>query len=407
MTTNENTSVARSSSLGGKAYLALGILLVAACLRAAITAVGPLIGDIRLSTGLSNTLVGMLTTLPLIAFAILSPLAPRVARRYGIEAILLASLIALTVGIIVRSLPTAAALFVGTAVLGSAIAFGNVLLPGLIKRDFSHRVGVMTGAYSVSMNGWAALASGVSVPLAHGLGFGWQGALGCWALLSLIALVLWVPQAFAKRRANAGQSAVGASSGGLWRSRLAWQVTLFMGLQSLGFYVSITWLPEVLHDRGLTIAQAGWLLSLMQFVSLPTTFAVPVLAGRRASQRGLAVIITLLCLIGYTGLLSSRGALVPLWIVLLGLGQGGSISLALTLFALRSRNAQQAAELSGMAQSLGYLLAAVGPTLLGYLHDATRDWTIPIVILIAVTVIQLFAGLGAGRNAYVSSGSGA
>ncbi|MCS7458618.1 MFS transporter [Paenibacillus doosanensis] len=381
----------------GSLLLMFGVILIASNLRASITVVGPLTASIRADTGLSNVLASLLTALPLIAFALLSPLAPGIARRIGMEKTLFISMAALTAGIVIRSLPSAAALFAGTAVLGASIAIGNVLLPGLIKRDFPGKVGLMTGLYSMSMSLWASLSSGISVPVANGLGLGWRGSLGCWAILAAAGLILWLPQL----KASGAAAAVikRARTGSLWKSSLAWQVTLFMGLQSLAFYVTIAWLPAILHDRGMSTGAAGWMLSLMQFVSLPASFIMPVLAGRRSSQRGLIVFTALVALLGYCGLLlSTSTSLAPLWIILIGIAQGASISLSLALFALRASSAAQAAELSGMAQSFGYLLAAVGPILFGYLHDLTQSWTAPLLVLVVSTTLFLLIGLGAGRS---------
>nr|WP_200760981.1 MFS transporter [Effusibacillus dendaii] len=379
--------------------LIVGIVLVASNLRASLTTVGPLIGAIVSDTGLSNALAGLLTTLPLIAFAVLSLLAPKIARLFGMEYTLLASLIVLTAGIILRSLPSVVALFIGTGVLGLAIAVGNVLLPSLVKREFPNCVGLMTGVYSMSMNIWGAIASGVSVPIAQGFSLGWRRTLMCWAIFSAVAVIVWFPQLRFRHQPSPYSGAKGRE---LWGSRLAWQVTLFMGLQSLGFYAAVAWIPEMLHDRGISISTAGWMLSLMQFVSLPVTFIIPVLAGRLSNQRGLVTIIALLYLVGYAGLLMGGTRWISLWIILIGIGQGASISLALTFISLRASNADQAAELSGMAQSIGYLLAAVGPVLFGFLHDLTHAWTISILLLMLASVFQLIVGLGAGRNAQIA-----
>ncbi|HEY9576879.1 MAG TPA: MFS transporter, partial [Pseudobacillus sp.] len=241
------------------AILVAGIMVIGANLRAPLTAVGPLVPAIRDSLGITNAIAGTITTLPLLAFAFLSPFAPKISRRFGIELTLFAALIALAVGIVLRSSGGIAALFAGTVILGLAIALGNVLLPGFIKQHFAKRLGVMTGIYSASMNLCGAIASGLSVPLASGAGFGWAGALGVWGGLALIAIFFWLPQL---RRKN--QTAVpGGNRPGsrLWHPRLAWQVTLFMGLQSLIFYVVITWLPDILQQKGMDASSAGWMLS--------------------------------------------------------------------------------------------------------------------------------------------------
>jgi MFS transporter, CP family, cyanate transporter len=392
----ENITVVRSRA--ATFLLITGILLVAANLRAALTGLGPLVGAIHAQTHLSNTVTGMLTALPLLAFAFLSPLTPGIARRIGMENALLASLVLLTAGILLRSAPSVLLLFAGTVVIGLAIAIGNVLLPSLIKRDFPGQVGPLTGAYSVSMNVFGALASGVSVPLSAGAGLGWRGSLACWAVLAGLAVLCWLP--LLRSPETAGMA---GGTGAIWRSGLAWQVTLFMGLQSFLFYINATWLPEILHERGMSVEASGWMLSAMQFVSLPVSFVVPILAARRPNQKGFVAVTVAFHLIAYFGLLSGNTSLTWLWIICIGIAMGASISLALAFFGFRTQNSRQAAELSGMAQSVGYLLASIGPILFGFLHDATHSWALSLTTLIIVSVLLLAAGLGAGRNAFVRS----
>ena len=374
--------------------LVLAIVLLAANLRPALTSVAPLIGQIRTDTGISNGVAGLLTGLPLLAFAGLSPIAPRLARRFGMEWVLLASLLVLASGILLRSAGAVAALFLGTAILGAAIAVGNVLLPSLVKREFPERTGLMTSMYS-------AIAAGASFPIAERAGIGWRGSLALWALLALVAAVAWFPQIRSSDPANAS---TGTSRGvtGLWSSVLAWQVTLFMGLQSLAYYVTLTWLPEILQEQvGMSAAQAGWMLGLAQVVVIPAMFLTPVLADRRPSQYGVVVAAVTLSGAGTLGLLVDASTATALWVVLLGLGQGACFSLALTFFALRAPDSEHAAALSGMAQSVGYLLAAGGPFLFGVLRDATHAWTVPLALLFAVALCLLITGLGSARDAHV------
>jgi CP family cyanate transporter-like MFS transporter len=381
--------------------LVLGILLLAANLRPALTAVAPLIAQIRTDTGVSNGVAGLLTTLPLLAFGVLSPIAPRLARRFGMERTLLASLLVLVAGILLRSAGWMAALFVGTVVLGAAIAVGNVLLPGLVKREFPGRAGLMTSVYSTALAISATLAAGVSVPITHQAGIGWRASLALWALPALLAAVGWLPQLRRRDRPTDAQTSHGVD--GLWRSSLAWQVTLFMGLQSLAYYVTLTWLPEILREEGMSLARAGWMLALAQAVGIVSMFFAPVIAGRWPSQRGVVAAAVTMSGAGTLGLLVAGSTASTLWVVLLGLGQGACFSLALTFFALRAPDPRHAAALSGMAQSIGYLLAAGGPALFGVLRDATHAWKIPLALLLAVTVCLLISGLGAARNAHVGA----
>jgi len=379
----------------------LGIVLLAANLRPALTGVAPLIGQIRADTGISNGVAGLLTTLPLLAFALLSPIAPRVARRFGMERALLASLLVLAAGILLRGAGAVAALLSGTAILGAAIAVGNVLLPGLVKREFPERAGLMTSVYSASLGISAALAAGVSIPLAQLAGIGWRGALAVWALPALLAGVAWLPQLGRNDRPADPSARNAPAVNDLWRSPLAWQVTLFMGLQSLAYYVTLTWLPEILQAEGMSASRAGWMLGLSQAVAIVTMFLAPMIAERRPSQRGVVAVAVGASGVGVLGLLVAGYAASAVWVVLLGLGQGASFSLALTFFALRASDPGHAAALSGMAQSVGYLLAAGGPLLFGVLRDATGSWKVPLALLLTVTACLLIAGLGAARDAHV------
>jgi MFS transporter, CP family, cyanate transporter len=383
--------------------LILGIVLLAANLRPALTSVAPLIGQIRADTGMSNGVAGLLTTLPLLAFGLLSPVAPRVARRFGMERVLLASLFVLVAGILLRWAGAVAVLFLGTVVLGAAIAVANVLLPSLVKREFPERAGLMTSVYSTSLGISAAFAAGVSVPLAQLAGIGWRGALAVWAVPAFLAGVAWLPQL--GRSDHPADPSPRSSPGvrDLWRSPLAWQVTLFMGLQSLAYYVTLTWLPEILQEEGMGVARAGWMLGLSQAVAIVTMFLAPMIAGWRSSQRGVVVVAVGTSGVGVLGLLVAGSTASTLWVVLLGLGQGASFSLALTFFALRSPDPGHAAALSAMAQSVGYLLAAGGPSLFGVLRDVTGTWKVPLALLLTVTVFLLIAGIGAARDAHVGT----
>lgn len=390
----------RLQTRAGFSMLLIGIILVAANLRAPITAVGPIIGEIRNTMGISNTLAGALTTLPLLAFALLSPFAARIARKIGIEYTLLAGMIVLTIGILIRSISGVGMLFLGTLLVGLAISVCNVLVPSLVKREYPERIGVMTGIYAVSMNLCGAIASGISIPITRGLGLGWGSALGCWALLSFVAILIWLPQI--RHRRHISIPPANKKGAYLWRSRLAWSVTIYMGSQSLVFYMLVAWLPEILQQRGMSIETAGWMLSLLQFIILPLTFVVPVLASRFSNQRKLVVAAGISLILGCLGLLSGNLSLIVLWMILLGVGVGAAFSLAMMFFVLRTRDSQQAAELSGMAQAVGYLMAATGPTLFGLLHDVTNGWTLPLIFLLVSAIMLMIAGYG-GASGYVTS----
>ncbi|WP_232662622.1 MFS transporter [Pseudonocardia sp. TRM90224] len=382
-------------SRSGRALLVWGLLVVAANLRASLTGVGPLLDQVQADLALAPAAAGLLNTVPLLAFAAISPMVPRLAARWGPERLLGGALVVLALGIAVRWVPTTAGLFGGTVLIGGGIAVGNVILPSLIKRDFPTRVGLLTSAYATVMGGVAAVASGVAVPVSQVAPGGWSTALGGWVVFALVAVVLWLPQV-----RNAPRPATAAAHGHRlpWASPLAWAVTAFMGLQSLGFYVVVTWLPQVLQDSGVSAAAAGWLLFVFQAVAVATSLAVPAVLRWARDQRLLAAVSSAILLAGYLGLLVAPGWAL-LWSVVLGLGGGACLVLALAFLSLRAHDAATAGALSAMAQSIGYLLAAVGPVVFGLLHTVSAGWQAPILLMCVAATGQVIVATVAGRGA--------
>lgn len=374
--------------------LIAGIILIAFNLRPGLAAVGPLIGEIRLDTGLSNTMLGFLTTLPLLAFGVVSMFTSLFTRRWGFEVTLAGALLLLTAGTLLRVISSTAALFGGTLLIGVGIAFGNVLLPSLIKRDFPQKTGVMTSLYSSVLGLGATLAAGVSIPLAQPLG--WRWSLGAWALPAGVALLIWLPQ-LKFRTIPRHSRKFTESLKKLGNSSLAWQVALFMGLQSLAFYVMLAWLPEILQSRGMGAAQAGWMLSLSQGTGVLGTLIIPAWAEKFKQQDKIIWILSGLELVSLIGLIIPSAPLLGLWVSLIGFSLGGSFGLALLFIVLRTADTETATELSGLAQSIGYLLAATGPALFGLLHDISNQWTMPLIMLIGVLIAKLWFGLGAAK----------
>ncbi|PDN25505.1 MFS transporter [Salmonella enterica] len=382
------------------ALLIAGILMIATTLRVTFTGAAPLLETIRSDYGLSTAQTGLLTTLPLLAFALVSPLAAGIARRFGMERSLFAAMLLICAGIALRSLPSAALLFAGTAIIGCGIALGNVLLPGLIKRDFSQHVARLTGAYSLTMGAAAALGSALVVPLAlHG--FGWRGALLMLMLFPLLAFLIWLPQWRTTRSANLSSSRA-LHERGIWRSPLSWQVTLFLGLNSLIYYVIIGWLPTILISHGYSEAQAGSLHGLLQLATAAPGLAIPLILHRFNDQRWIAALVSLLCAVGAAGLWFVPGQAI-IWTLLFGFGSGATMILGLTFIGLRASSAHQAAALSGMAQSVGYLLAACGPPVMGKLHDASGSWYLPLSGVTVLAIIMAIFGLYAGRDREIAS----
>jgi CP family cyanate transporter-like MFS transporter len=376
--------------------LLLGIIMIATNLRAPITSVGPLVGTITNSLNLTGAQAGLITTLPLIAFAIISPIAPKLARKFGTETTILGALILIILGLSIRYLPSISTLFLGTAILGCGIAIGNVLIPSIVKQEFQNQSGLITGIYSVSMNLTGAIASGVSIPLIEKLGWTWNQAFSLWIILAALALLAWLPQL--KNKKATPEVNVVDTNNSIWHSSLAWSVSLFMGIQSFIFYVLVAWLPEMLISQGIPSSKSGGMLSLLQLTLLPTTFIIPIIAEKRPNQKSLVVISFTLFTLGISGLMFSSLAVISLSIIAIGIAGGIAFSLSMMFFNLRTSTPKEAADLSGMAQSIGYILAAVGPFLFGLLHDLTNNWQSSLFLLIGMTIILLFVGLNAGSS---------
>jgi len=370
----------------------LSVVAIAFNMRTAIGEIPPVLEDL----GLSSAAQSILATVPVVCFGLAAPATPVLRARFGEERGLLAVLALLLVGVLVRAAwPSAGGLFPGTVVVGCAIAVMNVLVPSLVRRRFPGHVGLMTGVYSTALIVGGSLAAATTVPLRDAADGSLHLALGIWAIPIVVALVVWLPQ----RRHRAlppvagGREAIRA----LGRSRVAWYVTGFMGLQSLLYYAPLSWLPAIHRDQGIDAATAGFLLSTLNFVSVPTTFLAPVLAHRMRDQRPAVAACVALTTIGLLGILVAPSSTALVWVVILGLGQGAALSLALLMIVLRAADDDTAARLSSMAQGFGYLIAATGPLVTGLLHAATGSWTIPLALLVALCGVELVVGLAAAR----------
>jgi CP family cyanate transporter-like MFS transporter len=384
--------------------LAIGMVVLASNLRPAAASVGPLLDRIRADTGLSATGAGVLTTLPVLCFGALAPLAPVLARRLGARATVVVALALLLSGLLVRLVPGLGFLFFGTAVAGAAIAVGNVLLPVLVSGNFPQRVGLLTGMYTTALIGAAALAAGVSVPVADAFGGGWRPGLAIWAVPAAVALLLWAPQLAGARR----QSVVGspreqvAGARLLLRDRVAWSVTLFFAVQSAGFYATLAWLPSVFHSHGISTGRAGLLLSLSLVIGVIPALTVPSMATRARDQRVFVIVFVGLIAAGWLGVILAPTAAPYLWVLLLGFGQNAAFPLALTLIVLRGGTVTSTAGLSTMVQTVGYLVAAAGPLVIGAVHDLTGSWTPALIVLLALLGPLLLLGLAAARDRTVA-----
>ncbi len=375
----------------------LGVVLIAVNLRVGFVTVGPLLDGISDDLGLSAGQAGLLTGLPLAMFALFSPVAPALAARTGLDRALWLSLLLLLAGIVGRSAPAEAAVWLGTAVVGIGIAFLNVLVPSLVKREFPVRVSQVTGVYTAIQGGTAALGSALVVPIAQAAPAGWRLALGVWAgfaLLALAVLAPWLRTRSSGPGAPAGQPARGRSP---WGSRLGWQVTAFMGLQSVAFYVFMAWLPSIEQSHGVSPAAAGTHMALFLLLGVAASLATGSLLHRFRDQRPVALTGAALALVSFAGL-ALAPQLMLAWVVLGAVAAGSLIVVALSLFSLRSGDPAQAAALSGMAQSVGYALAALAPALFGALYDATGTWELPLLLTAGAMGLLCVVALFAGRD---------
>jgi CP family cyanate transporter-like MFS transporter len=439
------SSFARPSSRLPGWLLLAGILLVALNLRPVITAVGPVLPVIGDDAGLGSSALGVLAAVPIVAFAVVSPVVHPLARRFGVERTVLVSLVVLALGTLLRSAPgTAANLWIGTALVGATVAVGNVLLPVVVKKDFPLRVPATTAWYVATQSVFAAIASGVAVPLAA-VG-GWELALGVWAAPVALALAVWVPRlraakvrtsapAPAAHRPAAAEGAPTAyraptadrtasvdrsgtadraasvdrteTTGGgdapraprdsVYRHRLAWLVAAYMGLQSTVFYTLLNWLPSVEQDLGVDPVTAGWHLFAFQAVAIVGNLAVPALMRVGGDQRVATTVVPGLVIVAMAGVWLAPG-LLWVWIVLIGLGTGSAFVVALSLVGLRAADPGTASQLSAMSQALGYGLAAAGLVLAGVLRDLTGPGATVLLVVGVVAVVQVLVGLRVGRS---------
>lgn len=383
---------------GRPILVGMGIVLVAFNMRPALTTVGPLLDRIRAETGMSAAGAAFLTTLPVLCIGLACALGPLAIRRLGADRGVLVAVLVVAVGSALRGLGGVAPLFVGACLAALGIGLAGVLLPGLVKRDFPGQAGLMTGLYTMILCLGAAAGAGLSVPLADRAG-GWANALAIWGVPALVAAAAWAPFAVA---AAPGHDAVRRRP--LWRDGLAWQVTGFMGLQSSLAYIMFGWLPVMLHDRGMSAIDAGFVSSLMSVGQAPAALLVPTLAARTRDQRalavgllGLTVAALLILALGPSGVALPAG-------MLLGFGLGGVFGLGLTIIVLRARDAAAAADLAAMSQSVGYTVAALGPLGFGLAHDLTGGWTASIVFFCAIGGAAVLFSLGAGRDRLVGRG---
>ncbi|WP_328776719.1 MFS transporter [Streptomyces goshikiensis] len=386
--------------------LIVGIVLAALNLRPAITSLGALFEETRTGLGMSGTVAGLITSVPALCFAAVGVTAPRLSRRFGPAAVVCAGMAAIAAGLLIRPFASNAAGFLAASALSLAgIALTNVLLPVIVKRWFPDRVGTMTGLYSMALAAGTSLAAAATVPLTSALGGSWRTGLLVWAVLALAAVLPWLPIATAARRTRAAEAAAAGTAAGapadtgprVVRSRTAWALACYFGLQATGAYVTMGWLPQIFRDAGVSAATAGVLLAVTMVMGVPLAFVIPRLAGRMRNQGPIAVTLGLFGLAGYLGLYLAPAAGAWAWALLLGISNC-AFPLVITMIGLRARSSAGVVRLSAFAQSTGYLISIPGPLLIGALYQHSGGWDLPLALMAGLLVPQVALGVLAGRD---------
>ncbi|MGA5409197.1 CynX/NimT family MFS transporter [Streptomyces lavendulocolor] len=395
--------------------LVVGLVLAALNLRPAITSLGALLEEVRTGLHMSGGVAGVLTSVPPLCFAVFGITAPRLARRFGPGAVVFAGMVAITAGLVLRPFAGGTVAFLAASALAlMGIAVSNVLMPVIVKRYFPDRVGTMTGLYSMALALGTSLAAAATVPVTGALGGGWRAGLAVWAVLGAFAVVAWLPLV---RRRGASATGTGAAAGAgpgagsgagsgasgeapalrITRSRTAWALGCFFGLQATGAYITMGWMPQIFRDAGVSAGTAGVLLAVTMVMGVPLAFVIPRLATRMKNQGPIVVALGLCGLTGYAGLHLAPAAGAWAWALLLGVSNC-AFPLALTMIGMRSRTGGGVVRLSAFAQSVGYLISIPGPTLVGTLYEHSGGWGTPLALMAGLMVPQMIVGIVAGRD---------
>jgi CP family cyanate transporter-like MFS transporter len=382
----------------GRLFALLALVLAAANLRLAVTSIGPVLAEIQQGLHMSAAVAGLLTSVPVICFAVVGLFAPRLARRFSAGAVIATGLVVLTAGLAVRPFAGSVTGFLALTVVALAgIAVVNILLPMVVKAWFPDRVGAVTGLYTLALNLGATIAAAATVPIAGALG-DWRFGLAAWAVTAAVVLPPWL--VLGRRRVAPATEPPAGPRVRIARHPVAWALAFYFGLQSTSAYVIIGWLPQIYRDAGLSAEMAGLLFAVTSFLGVPLPLALSALAGRMRRQSGIAAGLGLFGIAGYAGLWAAPAAAPWLWAVLLGVANC-AFPLALTMIALRGRTPATVVRLSAFAQSVGYLLAIPGPILIGVLHDRTDGWRLPLALMVLLMIPQIAAGIAAGRDRQV------
>lgn len=378
---------------GGLLFTLVGIIFMSVNLRAPLTSISPVVYEIIGDLGLNNFQAGLITTLPLLAFGLFSIFVPSFGERFGLEKALWYSMPVLILGLFLRTTGSISFLLIGATIIGIAITIGNVLMPAFIKLRFPDKMGLMTGINALFMNVAGVLASGYSVKIGLLTGVGWKGSIGIWIIPAVVGFLFWIPQLKFNAVSVKSEQTKRQGFAELLRSRQAWYVTIFMGLQSCLFYILVAWLPMVLQDWGMTKEQAGWTFSYIQMTQLPITLIGPILTARIKNHNLLIIFTSVITLLGVCGLILFKTTFVIPSVICLGVGTGLAFSIVLMFFVMKTETAQQAGQLSGMAQSFGYLIAAASPPLFGFIYDKSGDWRYALLLFVPITMVLCIVGV--------------
>jgi CP family cyanate transporter-like MFS transporter len=387
---------ARDGAAVSAGLTAAGVVALAFNLRIATSEIPPVLPDLPLG----DVGKSLLVTIPVACFSLAAFAGPPIRARLGEERALFVMAAALFVGVALRPTGPTWSLFAGTVLCGLAVAVMNVMMPGIVRRRFPRHVGEMTAAYTMALSIGAGLGAGFTIPIRTALGGSLEWALGLWALPAAVALIVWIPQLRLSRPA----AQVTGFAMGLLRDRLAWLITIYFGLQSMVFYILLSWLPAIYRAKGTDPSTAGAILGVVTAVGIVGNFAAPMVAGRLHDQRAVVWATSGLTITGLIGILVAPAQTALVWATILGVGTGGAFSMALLLLASGNRDAASTARLSSMALGLGYLFAAPGPFVAGLVHSASRNWQLPVIMTIGLSAVQLVAGLRAAHSR-VSEGS--
>lgn len=395
----------------GRRLLLISIIGISFSLRAPITSIGPLAGLIHDDLGVSNGFIGFMTTLPLIAFSICSPFIPRISSRLGIGRTMLFGLVFIVAGGVIRSYTGTIGLLVGTALIGIGISAANVLIPSIVKLNYPEKIGIITSIYITAMAVFASIGAGASYPLASS-GFGWKTASVVWVGIAFLAIFAWYPQRnLGPRSPDGALQTVSVPEDqeqhqkskdkrkNIWKSSLAWYITLFMGFQSLNYYSLTAWIPSILQGYGMTPEMAGYMAFWYQLIGMPFSFITPILASRVKNQRTIVIGGCIGYLLGLILLMTFHSS-AAVAVALLFLANGGTASFgwSMVMISLKAKDAEEAVKLSGMSQAVGYLLAAIGPTLCGAIYDKTESWSIVMGLFLGCTAIMVVTGILAAKR---------